>query len=184
MKIEYALTFADYRAAMRLIRRRIVGRMVEYIVLERVIPLLAIIVLAATILFAPRWNGHPAITSSRFFIILLNLEPFFLTISIFALAGRFFGERKNFKSNFPSARTDRNSHIDIDDERIVTGIPGVSETKYTWAGIRAFIQDERITMFYVDRGRFVMIPTPALSRAQHTELDDLVARHAVRRKPC
>ena len=46
-----------------------------------------------------------------------------------------------------------------------------------------FAQDEKMTLLYVFKDRFLMFPTAALSPDQRSELGDLVARHVVRSKP-
>jgi hypothetical protein len=44
-----------------------------------------------------------------------------------------------------------------------------------------FTQNDRITLIYINDRRFFLFPTTALSPAQRTELNDLVARHVVKR---
>jgi hypothetical protein len=90
--------------------------------------------------------------------------------------------RKTYKRLFPPTRTDQNSNIDIDDERIFSRTPGVSEDKYFWTAIIAFAQDDKMTLLYLDKNRFLLFPTRALSIDQRTELNDLVARHITKRK--
>jgi hypothetical protein len=74
--------------------------------------------------------------------------------------------------------------MEIDDSGISTGIPGVSESKYSWEGIVASAQNERATLLYLGPARFLFFPTRVMSPDQRAELDDLIARHIVKRKPC
>jgi hypothetical protein len=72
--------------------------------------------------------------------------------------------------------------LDIGDVCIISTISGVSEGKFFWRGIFDFAQDEKATMFYIDKRRFFFFPTLALSPAKRSELNDLVARHVVRKQ--
>jgi len=85
--------------------------------------------------------------------------------------------RKGFKSLFPPARTSRDSSIEIDEDRIFSEIPGVSEGKIFWNGVVAFAQDEKITLIYIREKAFLFFPTSVMSHDQRAELTDLVARH-------
>jgi hypothetical protein len=60
--------------------------------------------------------------------------------------------------------------------------PGLSETKVLWQAIDRFAQNEKVTMLYIAEMRFIYFPTRSLSDAQRTELNDLVARHVVRKQ--
>jgi hypothetical protein len=90
--------------------------------------------------------------------------------------------RKSYKRLFPPNRSDRNWYIDIDNERILSTVPGIGEGKYLWTGILSFAQDRKITMFYITEVQYLPIPTNALSPEQRTELDELVARNVVRKQ--
>jgi hypothetical protein len=70
----------------------------------------------------------------------------------------------------------------IDEDHIVSAIPGVNEGKYFWNAILRFAQDEKITLFYVAEKKFLFVPTKAFSREQREELDDLIARTVARKE--
>jgi hypothetical protein len=106
-----------------------------------------------------------------------------LWIAVYLPAWRAYTIRKCFKQIFSPARTDRNSLIDIDADRIISTVPGVSEGRFFWNAILAFAQDEKITLLYIRKNAFLFFPTPAMSPTQQTELSDLVVRHGVKRKP-
>ena len=72
--------------------------------------------------------------------------------------------------------------IDIDNECLVSEIPGVFAEKYFWNTIVGFAQNEKVTLLYVFKDRFLLFPTAMLSQVQRTELNDLVARHLPKRK--
>ena len=57
----------------------------------------------------------------------------------------------------------------------------MAELKILWSGVYDFAQDEKITMFYTNKDCFLLFPTALMSVEQRTELNDLVARHVVKR---
>jgi hypothetical protein len=166
MKLTYTLTLADFNAAFRLHRRQKRYRRFALYVW----PLLTLACLV----------GFVAFGAAR----RLDLMGYCLAIGAGALVGsiaspilRIINIRKSYDRLFPSTRTDRSSRVDIDDECIVREIPGMSQLKIPWSGLFGFVQDERITLLYMNKDCFLMVPTQALSPAQRVELDDLVARH-------
>jgi len=78
---------------------------------------------------------------------------------------------------FPHGQTDQLLSIDIDDGRIISEMPGFSESKLLWTAIVRFAQNEKVTLFYVAKARFLFVPTQLFSEEQRAELNDLVARH-------
>lgn len=171
MKLAYTLTLADYKAAQRLhIRRKITRRVLFYLypIMTAIASIGALFGLIC---------GNVVLSE-----IFLPLVAGGLACSICVEIGRFYGIRKCFKQLFHPARTDRNSSLDIDDERIVSAVPGVSEGKFFWSAILEFAQDEKITLLYVAEKRFLFFPTSALSPDQRVELDALIARNMVRKE--
>jgi hypothetical protein len=62
-------------------------------------------------------------------------------------------------------------------------MPGVSEGKFFWPAIVAFAQDEKITLLYIDKNRFLLFPTYSLSPLQRSELSAMFDKHLVRKQP-
>jgi hypothetical protein len=89
--------------------------------------------------------------------------------------------RRGYKQMFPPTRSGRTSTIEINDQKIIEENPGTEEVRLPWAGVMGFTQNDRITLIYINDRRFFLFPTTALSPAQRTELNDLVARHVVKR---
>jgi hypothetical protein len=176
MKLTYTLTLADFEAAQQLHIRQKLGRRIKFIIFYRAIPILTAALWIASIVFVLIGERKP----------LEALIPFDAGLPIMAIGlpiCRYYNMRKCFKQLFPPTRTDRSSSIDIDEDRIFSAVPGVSEGKYFWTGVLAFAQDEKVTMLYIAETRFLFFPTSALSPEQRTELNDLVARHVTKRKP-
>ena len=175
MKLEYTLTLADYKDAQRLHLRRNLSRRLVFTFWYAVVPILAI---AGALVFAV----FDVSKLTHFAAAYFGIEAALVWVSIVLPLTRFYTIRKGFKQLFPPTRTDRSSSIDIDEERILSVIPGVSEGKVFWNGIIDFGQDEKITLLYIRKKAFFFFPTQAMSPAQRAELNDLVARHVVKKK--
>jgi hypothetical protein len=175
MQLTYTLTLADFKAAQQLHIRQKLSRRIKFIVSYRAIPILTAALWLASIVFLLSGETKP----------LMALIPFDAGMPIIAIGlpiCRFYNMRKCFKQLFPPTRTDRSSSIDIDEDRIFSGVPGVSEGKIFWTGVLAFAQDEKITLLYIAETRFLFFPTAALSPEQRTDLNDLVKRKIVGRE--
>jgi hypothetical protein len=175
VKLTYTLTLDDYKAAQRLHLRRTLGGRLTFIFWYLVVPILAALGAFAFIFFDVGKLTHSA-------AILFGIEAALVWLSVFLPIMRFYAIRKGFKQIFPPSRTDRSSSIDIDEERVLSTIPGVSEGKVFWKGIIDFAQDEKTTLLYIRKKAFFFFPTPALSPDQRAELNALIARHVAKNK--
>jgi hypothetical protein len=171
MKLDYTLTFADYRASVKLHSRQKFSRRVILFVYIWLAPITALLLIVSYLL-SP--HGELSDGSIAMFAVLL----FCVLLPVM----HYREVHKQFKQLFPPTRTDRSSSIDIDDERILSGVPGVSEGKIFWPGILAFAQDDKITMIYLSEDKFLFFPTSTMSSVQRSELIALVERNMVRRK--
>jgi hypothetical protein len=175
MQLTYTLTLADIKAALRLHTKQDRNRRIRFLISYAILPILAILGSIALILLL--LSGHTEWASMfrivDFVLILLSFFFYFYRVEL---------ANKSYKRIFPPTRTEQTSNIDIDDERIFSRTPGVSEEKYFWTAIVAFAQDEKMNLLYLDTNRFLLFPTRALSIDQRTELNDLVARNVVRKK--
>ena len=170
MKVEYTLTLADFKAARRLHRGQKLSRRVG----PYICPILTVVCLVGAIVFSETRR-------SELFAQCFGLGAGALVCSIGLPIQRFFNIRRSFKRLFPPGQTDRTSSMDIDDDRILRQLYGVSELKVLWTGVFAFAQDKKITMFYTNKDCFLLFPTQIMSSAQRTELKNLVARNMVKK---
>lgn len=170
MKLIYTLTLADFKAAFRLHRRQTLLRRLGIYTWP--------IVTIVCFLIAFSSNVNSFLFSESF-----GFGSASLVLSLGLPIHRSYNVRKCYRQHFPRTRTEQTTTTDIDEERVLGLIPGVSETKYFWNGILAFAQDEKVTLFYVRKSAFVFFPTYSMTPAQRAELNDLVARRVVRSKP-
>jgi len=177
MKLEFTLTFSDYKSALRLYRRQTLRRRLAFIFWGIAVPILAVIGLAAFV-FLNLFH------ITRYAAILFGIESGLLTFTILNPIARYYRMRKCFKQLFPPTHTDRTSTLEINDQHLLSAIPGVSEGKFFWNAIVDFAQDERITLIYVAKARFLFVPTTAMTPDQRVELVNLISRHVAKRLPC
>jgi len=175
MKLTYTLTLDDYRASLRLHKRQNLGRRIHFFIYDVLFPSFAVVAIMGTI--GAYAFGQPDLVDD-----LLVPDVALVTISVFVQLLRSYRIRKLYKQLFPPGRIDRNWSIEMDDERILSTVPGVGEGKYFWTGIQAFAQNEKITMLYITESQYLAVPTCALSEEQRTELNDLVARNMPRKQ--
>lgn len=168
MYLSYTLSFADWKAALRLNRRKRVARRAGPFLW----PFLTILFLVLAMI---------SDRNSSVFAQCTALGAGCFVASIASPFMRIYVDRRGFRRLFSPAREDRSCYIDIDDSRILSGLPEVSEEKYLWRAIVGFAQDEKMTLLYLDKDKFLLFPTSALSPAQRNELNDLVARHVVKK---
>src|SRR6185437_6108957 len=174
MKLEFTLTFSDYKSALRLYGRQTLRRRLAFISWNIAVPILAVIGLAAFIFF-------DLFSITSYAAILFGIESGLLTITILNPIARYYRIRKCFKQVFPPTHTDRTSTLEINDQHLLSTIPGVSEGKFFWNAIVDFAQDNKVTLIYVAKARFLFFPTAAMSPDERVELSNLVSRHVAKR---
>jgi hypothetical protein len=171
MKLEFTLSLADYKAALKLHRRqKLIRRFLPWIW-----PTLLLICVIGFICSSVAQSLELAGQS-----ISLGAGALVATIG-FPIA-RWINTRRCYSRMFPPSRTSPVTTIEIDESRIVEDNPGAEEIRVGWAGVLDFIQNEKITLIYIGVGRFFLFPTPILSQEQRAELNDLVKRHLARGK--
>ncbi len=170
MRFEFTITLDDYKAALKLHRRRKISRRI----FPWIGPLLFLISLVLFVAGSLNMNQEVLMQA-----IVLAAWSLLVTIAFPLL--RLAMTRRGYKQMFPPTRSGRTSTIEIDDQRIVEENPGTEEVRLPWTGVMGFVQDERVTLIYINACRFFLFPTSGLSSTQRVELNDLVARHVVKR---
>jgi len=172
MKIECPLSFSDYKAALKLHSRlsllRRINRIALFVSSLIIYSIFGYVVIKSAVNheFASRISAGTWIT--------------FLSLSCLPLLHS-WALRRQFRNIFPPSPTSRIAYFEFCDDLVISGIPGVSEGRYHWSSIVQFAQNEEITLVYVKKSRFLFVPTHAFSASQRIELDELIARHGVKR---
>jgi len=170
MRFEFTVTLKDYKAALKLHRRRKFSRRV----FPWIWPSLFLICVSAFIWASLNKNLTVATQA-------IALGAGALTATLALPISRFISTHRCYERMFPPTRTSRKSTIEIDDQKIIEENPGAEEIRLPWSGVLDFVQNEKVTMIYINSDRFFLFPTAALSPEQHAVLNDLVTRHGVKR---
>jgi purine-cytosine permease-like protein len=169
MQLSYTLSLADFKAAFQFHRRQAFLRRISAYLWPS----------AAAICFVTAFSFD--VNSSQF-SGFFSIGSGLLVIAIGLPISQIYNVRKCYQQHYPSRRTEQVTTTEINDEYILSLIPGVSETKYFWVGIVAFAQNEKATLFYVRKNTFLFIPTRTMSPSQRMELNELVARNLLRKQ--
>ncbi len=174
MKLSYTLTLADYKAALRLHWHQTLGRRLRVAVLRIAIPALAAAGLMILLVFKVR--GSTELSAD-----MIAIEMGLILLSITLPVARYFDTRICFRRIFPNTTSAPTISAEIDSECIRTQNPGVSEGKFYWKAIVKFVQDDKVTMLYIDKRRFLFFPTDTLSQSQRAELMALADLNVAKR---
>jgi uncharacterized membrane protein YeaQ/YmgE (transglycosylase-associated protein family) len=170
MKIEFTLTFDNFKAAYVLYLKRQLS-------IRLMFPI-SVVALVGGILGA---------------VLINDNGPFGWLSPIFAgaIGGGFVGTillplfriyavRKAFSYFLPKPVEGRVLLFEIDSEKICSEIPGIGSGEIQWSVIHDFAQDEKVTLLYITKKRFYFFPTAAMTPEQRAELNDIVTRHGLR----
>jgi hypothetical protein len=174
MQVKYKVTVSDYRNAVAL-HYRLKGRWRSPLNLYKFISIVGALLLISDLIDAFCRNDY----FSGGYVATLIIPLFMLSLPFLYR----YSTLKQFKNIFPHSATDSTLMMDIDEERILSEMPGFTESKILWNAVVKFAQNEKVTLIYLAEIRFLFVPTNAFTPAQRTELNDLVARHVVKRKP-
>jgi len=175
MRLDYKITLADWKAAIRLHSRQKVGRRIHFFIYDFVIPGLAI--LAFGFIAFESWRGEEDLVDSLFMPVAVLIG-----LAILLPFVRNYQIRKLFKGAFPPSEMGPGYSLDIDEDRIVSTRPGIGVATYYWSGICGYAQDRKIKLLYLSDVLFLGIPLNKLLPDQQTELDAIIERRVVRKK--
>jgi hypothetical protein len=173
MKIEYTLALADYKAALKLHARQSILRRAGSVLLYAIFAMALVGSLACILL---RIGGKAELATALF-----DVDAWLAVFALYLYLLRVFTVRRGFKRIWPARSGDHTVAMEIDGEGIRSSLVGVSEGKFFWNAIVRFAQDEKITLLYLGKTRFLFIPTQSMSQEQRNELKDLVARHIAKK---
>ncbi len=176
MKVEYTVTLADYKSALALHnRQKVFGRANNFFLL-RIVPAFALFVIGFWLVEAALGKDSPAQGQPVTWICVVFFAAIPLLWELYV--------RRYFKQLFPASVTSRNVSFSADDDLIVSTVPDRSEGRFYWNAIDHFAQNEKVTLIYVGKKRFIFLPTRALSPEQRAEFRNLAARHGVKAFIC
>jgi hypothetical protein len=174
VKLDYPLELKDYKAALRLHATNKLARRLSHYFWYIAVPVLAVFGLALLI-FAGLWQTLDIDSPYRWIVGAL------LWLSIFLPLMRFINTRRCFKLLIPASAKDRNVSLEVNDEYIVSEIPGVSAGKFFWNPNMTLSQNKEVVLIYVAKKRFIPVPASFLSLSQMGELRAIFERNVVRK---
>jgi hypothetical protein len=172
MKFSYVPTFAEYRAALRLHYRQKLSRRILHQVDLWLLPSIMFLFLISSV--------YRLVTDPENYSGGIGWELVGLAFASVVPLSRFYGVRKQFRMMFPNGNEE--VWVDLDDERVISTIPGTGEGKYFWTGILGSAQDEKIILLYIRKNMFLFFPTIALSPTVRAEVSDLISSKLVNKK--
>ncbi len=174
MIVNYAVTLADYKAALRLHRNLKLSRRLTFYVWFIAVPIIAALgAITFTVLNLSKLT--------RFAPLLFGIECGLVWISIYLPIWNFYSARKCVKQVFQEAGKERIIQLEVTDEFIYSTIPGVSEGKYFWNEKIGLAQNNKIVLIYVATKKFIPVPMSSLSPNHIADIQTMFERNPVRR---
>lgn len=177
MKLIYTFTLADYQAAQQLHWNQTLLRRATSFAVYWFLPAL----LCSIALETGRKMGLFLTNWSVGYVLLFGFVLGLLTLKFLEPMRRSKMFRKRFERRHPPDQ--RIASIEIDNEGVCSAIFGSDEVKRPWSDIVGFAQNDKVTLLYLAKNRFLPFPTTALTSTEFTELNDLVVRHLPKGKP-
>jgi hypothetical protein len=160
----------DYEEAFRLHRRQNTGRRVRFLFLYQLVPVMSVAGLVLLGAYGPTAKTLPG-------WLVLSFASALLWAGIATgLASRNLARRR-FRQN---GGRDHCS-VDLDDERVLIQVHGVSEMKRFWNGFVAVARNDKIILLYTSKDCFVIFPLSAMSAEQTMELTTIIQRNLTRK---
>jgi len=166
MNATYTVTLDDYKASIRLHRSLKLSRRLSFAFWYFVVPVLAIGGALSFIFLEVN-------QLTRLAPFLFGTEAALVWLSLFLPIMRFINIRRSFKRVFQPKGQAIPIEIEVTEEFVRSVIQGVNEGKFFWNENMALKQDDKITLIFVAKKRFIPIPTNVLSSSQQQELQGI-----------
>ncbi len=85
---------------------------------------------------------------------------------------------------FPAGAKEMKMIVEVNDEDVVTVIPGARRTEYSWGSISLYLHSARVHLLYTSPERFILIPNRVLTSADKSALRELIVRYGIKEKAC
>ena len=166
IETEYAIELADYKAAQRLYLKHRPWSMVLYVLLQWVLPGVAVCFVA--------WSFWLWVTLQFHTLAIVGgVTAGLLWMSIVFLVSRWWSLRRGYRNICPKGIA-RRTRLTVDEQLVISGIPGESEGRFYWKAIHDYAENEELALLFVRKKLFLMVPRRALDEAQWAQLRTLV----------
>lgn len=170
MREEWVLDYSDYLAAQRLFRRRSLGRRLYTFTLRWFFNVLVLGFLL--------WFIVPMYPNNYSWAGLSGVMPLVILAITFE-AMHWYAPRRGYKRMFLNGDSSKPVYMEMDEEKITSGIPGSSEGKFFWSAITDFAEDQHIALLVISNRMFLMIPKNKLSGESWSAVKTVIARHVL-----
>ena len=96
---------------------------------------------------------------------------------LFCIASYWLTLKRNWKRLFLNGNPLEPVYMDLDDERVLSGVPGSSEGKFFWPTLIKLAEDDHIAILYISKRLFLMIPKNKLSAETWLKFRGIIAAH-------
>lgn len=162
MRLTYDITLRDYREAWWLHIRSDFSRRLTVLILYRIIPVLGLFAFYCAWWI---WQNEQDTTETLAWIIIGSMWSALVLVPSFRIR-RLYAQSGMNRGNW---------NIDISSDGVVITQPGMVESRYKWASIQRFVEDNRVLLLYVSQIRFIPVPRRVLSADQQEELHRLLS---------
>ena len=163
MRVSYQLTAGEYVSAQHLNYRNSFGGRLALAFYYLAAPLFGVFLLFGAVSQA-RMSGFGVAS------VIGMLLPTFIVLTPLWL-------RLYLRYRFRLTRiADSACHIDFEDERINTELPGFCKSTVEWAAVRKYRESEKLLLIYVSRASFFAVPVRVLASGEKSELIALIGR--------
>ena len=175
MRFTYSITLRDLQNAQELHwKQTILRRVIDFSIYW----LFPVLVSASLVVFLSRLGLFLADWSiKQVFFLGFTIAVLITTLGLSRQKSKRY--RRQFEKTFPPKM--RTAWCAVDDGGVTSAIIGTDEVVWPWKDFVHFAQNDKVTLLYLNQKRFLFFPTCALAQDQRAELNDLVARHVVKR---
>jgi len=170
MRFTYSFTVWDYGEALSLHRNQKLSRRVNFALLYRIIPALAVVGLVLLGVYEPKvktlgaWVGFSFVIAWLWIGIMLAFAP---REHI----------RRGFKRSAPAGQATGSAN----GECVLGQVPGISESKWFWNGFVDVAQNDKLLLLYTKKDCFLILPTSVMTAEERMELIALIKRNLARK---
>ena len=175
MLLTYEVSYAEYKAAIRLYVQHKPWLRLRSLIYYLVIPLLTVLSIVVTAV-ASLTGAQDAAEAMVIPVTCLIA----LTLLVFVL--RSVRLQRGFRNQFPAASKSRVISTLITEEGIVTSLAGIAESRLSWDAIDSFAVDRNVVLFYITEDRYFIVPLRAISHEDRRQLRVLLDSRAGREK--
>ena len=163
---QYVLRKEDFLDAQRLYRKHNRRAALSYYLWIWIVPVLGLCLVLA----------YSAAVITRRADLMQQLMPAAAAgawFAIFVPIMRWWQIRKLWKASLDPVADGKPVTLQFDNEQLISAIPGKSEGRFFWTALVDYAEDDRLTMLFIRKKRFLYIPKHALPESAWAQIREL-----------